>query len=86
MVIILGQYGKASTNAGNAINGRREKDVRLEWVKTMGNYNRYSKMQLDGPFQQLIYMAEGIIMDFSGGFLFYEQRRLFIMESKFDWK
>jgi len=42
--MISGQYGKASTNAGNAINGRREKGVRLEWVKTMGNYNRYSKM------------------------------------------
>jgi len=78
---------KLPLNAGNVvINGRREKDVKLGWVKTMGNYNRYSKMQLDGPFQQLICMAEGIIMDFSGGFLFYEQRRLFIMESKFDWK
>jgi hypothetical protein len=57
--MIYGQYGKASINAGNAINGRREKGVRLGWVKTIGKYNRYSKMQLEGPFQQFIYMVTG---------------------------
>ena len=57
--MISGQYRKASTNAGNAINGRREEGVRLGWVKTMGRYNRYSKMQLDGLFHQLIYMVTG---------------------------